>query len=1131
MKKLMSCMAVCLLATYMLASHTYVSSSVLSSGTFVKLRVSESGLHTITFDEIKSLGLDPASVRIYGYGGGMLPQDFQKSKHDDLPIVPIYLDKGADGVFNSGDRLIFYAQGPITWSYNGSRFLHTRNPYSDYGYYFLSSGQGPTLEIPTESPIQAITYTEVTTFTDYRLHENDYINLIDRTGEAGGGREFYGEQFAPDTTKHFQFTFSNLITKENAFRWFINLAAYSSDQSTFTISMDGDTSVMHIGSISTSEFYERAKSVSSNKELTPTSESRKDIAIRFTNRNATALGFLNYIELNATCSLRMEAGNVLAFRSPINYATSLPVCFTISNATATTEIWDVTDPADCKRLTTVFDATTNTLRTLALNTEVHEYIALDPHTAICKKPKMLDKISNQNLHALQDIDYVIITPEAFAAEAERLAAAHAQYDNMTTAVVTDMQVYNEFSSGTPDATAYRWLMKMLYDRALRSGGTIQQPRYLCLFGDGSFDNRNLLKGLGGKNWLLTYQATNSIHEVHAYATDDYFAFLDDNEGEIDINGRMDIGVGRLPINSIDQATAVVDKLIRQIKGESKGKWKNQLIFLADDGDSNLHTSCSDLAGEAVRKANPDFITNKIYLDAYTQEVNASGESYPLAEARINNLLNQGALLFDYCGHSGYNNASSEGLVTIAGIRAMQNSNPSFWIFASCSFGHFDAGKVSAAEEAVLNPNGGAIAVCAACRTVYANQNAVLNKNICDALFDHATPFGYHNRIGDAVRLGKNACGSDENKMAYILIGDPATSLHFPTEYQVVTSAISDTLHALDVAQVEGFIQSEEGDTATWFNGKLHICIYDNMQRITTLDNDQPDESEKKKYTYNDYPNVLFQGETTITNGRFTYTFMVPKDIRYNFDNGRIVYYALDSITHEEGVGHFHDFVVGGSSVVEIFDQQGPDIQLYLGSHAFQNGGKVCETPYLYADIADEHGINTVGSGIGHDLLLIVDGKPSETYILNDYYSSVNNSYQQGIVTYQMAELKEGPHQLFFRAWDLLNNSSSTTLDFEVVKGFDPSITNLIIAPASNAEGEWIDFIFEHDRPDVIMNATIRIYDVAGRLLYEQDQRGEETIRWNITESPVPAGVYIYNIQLSSSSTKTCSKSGKIIITK
>ena len=391
---------------------------------------------------------------------------------------------------------------------------------------------------------------------------------------------------------------------------------------------------------------------------------------------------------------------------------------------------------------------------------------------------------------------MIICPADFLSEATRLAQAHERKQGITWAVATDQQVYNEFSSGTPDATAYRWLMKMLYDRGT---GSSKKPSWLLLMGDGTFDNRKLLT-TSGQNTLLTYQAKNSTVETKAYASDDYFGFLDNNEGESDTQGRMDIGVGRLPVNTLAEAQQMVDKLVAYIENSSFGKWKNQLIFLADDGDNNLHTRVAEEGAERVRRKNPDFVVNKIYLDAYPQETDASGESYPLAKNKLDNLLKNGALYMNYSGHGGYNAITNEGMMNLKSIQSMTNSNQALWMLATCSFAHFDSGKRCAAEEAVLNPNGGAIGVISAGRTVYATQNANINRYFCDTLFGHKDPYSYEMTIGKALAVAKNMTGTDENKMSYVLLGDPALRLAYPTDYQVMTTTKVDTLHALDVQQ-------------------------------------------------------------------------------------------------------------------------------------------------------------------------------------------------------------------------------------------------------------------------------------------------------------------------------------------
>ena len=647
-------------------------------------------------------------------------------------------------------------------------------------------------------------------------------------------------------------------------------------------------------------------------------------------------------------------------------------------------------------------------------------------------------------------------------------------------------------------------------------------------GDGTFDNRKLLAA-SGNNWLLTYQAKNSLEETYAYATDDYFGFLDNDEGEVDVSGRMDIAVGRFPVNSLAEAQAVVEKTIEYIERTKSGKWKSQTVFLADDGDSNQHTKISDQAAESVRTKNPDFVVNKVYLDAYPQETSAAGESYPLAKNKFHNLLSTGVLFFDYSGHGGYNAITSESIMTLADITAMTNQNRGLWMLATCNFSSFDAGMLSAGEEAVLNPDGGAIATISSCRTVYAPQNGALNLLLCDTLFAHSTGH-YTMTIGKALQYAKNKRGSDNNKMPYVLLGDPSIRLAYPDDYSVVTTTNLDTLHALSIQTVEGYIRTDEGAVANWFNGRLSVTVLDKMQQITTLDNDHSDPEEKSTYIYNDYPSPLFKGEAQVVDGRFSYTFMVPKDIRYNYGNGRIVYYAIDSLNAEEAIGHYEDFQVGGSSTVIIVDTVGPDLELYLNTPSFRDGGTTYEFPHFFANIADEHGINTAGSGIGHDLLLTIDNDPNKTFIVNDYFSASNGSYQAGTVSYAMPELEEGAHSLTFRAWDLLNNSSTGSLNFQVVKGQDAQLCSVMTYPNPVSASGNLNIVIDYDQPDRLAETDVFVYDLTGKLIYHTSQKGAEPVIWNLGDFAMRAGVYVYKVQIQVAGCKASSKQGKIIVT-
>lgn len=1093
--------------------HSYAERSVLADGHWVKIRVSESGVCRMSFSELRSAGLEPSQVRVFGYGGAQKEQDFSKPNIDDLPQVPVYVGE---------DYILFYVQGPISWTYNGSRFAHTRNTYSDFGYYLLSDDAGDMLLFPEAEAVSG-SPTDVTYYSYYQVQDEDSVNLIDRTGVSGGGRTFYGEQFAAGQTR--TFTFSTPYANGDNSSVYIDMAANAATTSTVKAKLNNTSSKsIYISSIPDHYTFGVAGTISMNGA---SEEQNQRVTIQFVNSNASALAWLNYIEITTPSELVMT-GSYMGIRSLVNRNTTNPVRFLLRNTTASTQIWDVTDLAAIQRMpTTMVDDQLAWVGTQADG--VHEYIAVNTDGTKFVQAEVVGEVKNQNLHALNNIDYIIICPEGYEDVSEDLAKAHEAKQAITYAIVTDQQVYNEFSSGTPDATAYRWLMKMLYDRA--KNGIGQQPRWLLLMGHGTFDNRKLLRN-SGTSLLLTYQSKNSVNEIKAYATDDYFAYLDDNEGAIDTQGRMDIGVGRLPVESLDEARTTIDKLIQYIRNEQTGKWKNQLVYLADDGENGTHTETAEKSAELVRIKNPDFIVHKIFLDAYPQEVNASGESYPLAKNRVLNLLKNGVLFFNYSGHGGYNAITNESILNLKDIAGMTNKNQAFWLFATCNFAQCDAGKRSAAETAVLNPKGGAIGILAATRTVYASQNTNLNRSVCDTLFGHSDVFHYDMTLGEAISIGKNLLGSDENKLAYVLLGDPCMRLNYPTDYHVETLTEMDTLNALSVQHVEGRIIDEDLNIVSDFNGKVDITIYDKMQSIPTRDNDNVG-GDPRVIAYNDYPNTIFSGATDVKDGLFNYTFMVPKDIRYNFDNGRIVYYAVtaDSLETAEAVGHFEQFIIGGTGSTVAIDTIGPEMEIYLNSPAFRNGDKTYATPRFFANLYDENGINTAGAGIGHDLMLIIDDDPKMIYSLNEYFTAANNSYQAGQVSYLMEELANGPHSLTFRAWDLLNNSTTKSLNFIVEAGLDPSIYNVTTYPNPVQQSGVVHLIVNYDQPDELIETEIYLYNAAGQMVYSHKQDNPDEVSINLPSLGLNTGVYIYSVKIKSASSKYSTTSGKIIVTK
>lgn len=1111
--------------------HSYANQSVLNTGTIIKIQVSETGVHCLAYDSLKAWGLQPEQVSILGYGGTVLSEDFTQSHWDDLPSVPFYMHTGADNTFNSGDYILFYAQGTTQW-YCGADGIwrHTQNPYSHYGYYFISDQASLQKQIKTSNILlDTIGIKDVDWYTAYSVHEKDSINLLDTDGISGGGREFYGEVLnLKNRTLSISFPMQHVRT-DLLTRCHIDIAAHATENTPVQISYAGTMTICNIPAVGVEKQYVKGVVDSATIACNAASTSTQTINFNFKSTVSGANAYLNYIEMNVPCDLNM-VGAQMAITNTSYLGQSNSIRYHLQGANPHTQIWRVTDGVNIEQVPTTFQ--NDVLTWIGSNTTAEKYVAINTTASEWKRPKKVGKVANQDLHALENIDYVIICPKEFYEPSLRLAKKHEDVDHITWAVVTDEQVYNEFSSGTPDATAYRWLMKMLYDRA--EGDPIKQPKNLLLMGDGTYDNRKIISTSGTRQ-LLTYQAANSVIETAAYATDDYFAFLSDYAGIykgrfIDYRAQMEIGVGRLPVKTIEEANQVVNKLCTYMDDQVLGKWKSQILFLADDGDHGLHVQTADKGAERLRRENKDFIINKIYLDAYTQEVSAAGESYPLAKNQFDNLMSNGVLFMDYSGHGGYNNITNELFMQTADIKRMNNVNQGFWFLATCSFSHFDGGYVSAGEEAVLNPNGAAIGVLSACRTVYATQNTILNTNLCDTLFGHNNAFNYHMTLGQATRIAKNQTGHDSNKLPYILLADPALKLNYPTDYQVKTTSDIDTINALSIQTIKGYIQTPNNDTASWFNGKIDITVLDKMQEITTRDNDEIREDQKVKLRYNDYPNTLFVGQTDVTDGLFEFTFKVPKDIRYNYGNGRIVYYASDEDTREEAVGHYEDFVIGGSSSVIAPDTIGPDLNIYLNNPSFVDGDQTYEFPHFYAEIYDENGINTAGTGIGHDLLMIIDNDPKQTYVLNNYFKTYNNSYQSGLVSYKMTEQSEGAHTLIFRAWDLYNNSNTAALNFQVIKGLDPHIYNIVTYPNPVSTTGVMNIKINYDQPDELIETTIYLYDISGKLVHTTSQKGAEGIRWNIGDIDIKSGIYVYQVNIKTTTSNLVSKAGKIIIT-
>lgn len=1105
----------------------YAANSVLNNGRFVKISVDRTGIYKLTYEALVNMGVSPTNVRVFGYGGAMLPENFASPYIDDLPEIATYTYTGADGQFGAGDYILFYGQGPTSWEYNvySELFQHTQNVYSNLGYYFVTSDVGIGKQIELEAQELGTPSEDIRSFTDYLVHEKDLVNFI------GSGREFYGEEFnSTKSTYTYSYALPNVLDSTATFR--LSVAARAQVLPTFSVKLNNTPiGSLSVQSIVNSPIYEYAKTAITAPAFyfEPTPTDQLNVSLTFSDKTGQA--WLNYFELNVKRLLKTGGNSPLFFRNVDSLEVDKIRRFVLQGATASTEIWNITDPLTIKRVPATLAGGE---LTFAANTStIKEYVAVNP-TGAFLTPVVVGAISNQNLHALPQVDMLILAPSEFMSEAQRLAQSHSDLQGLSTHVVDANLIFNEFSSGTPDATAYRRFVKMFYDRA----NTTNLPSYLLLFGNGSFDNRKIMEADVDIQKLLTYQSFNSVHGTESYVSDDYFGFLDDNEGVRLPSERMDIGIGRFPVYTAEQAKIAVDKTIAYMNNDIKGSWKNQVVFLADDGDNNLHVKDCDSVAELTMRLNPEILVRKLYLDAYTQEVSASGESYPLVRELFDNYIKFGTLMINFMGHGGYNAWTNEGILTTERIENMYNEKLPLFVTATCDFSRFDSPRQSGGEKVFLNPHGGGIALYTTTRTVYAGPNYYLNREFARNVFKRDAS-GNPLRLGDIMCNSKNARSGDANKMNFTLLGDPALVLAYPATHTVVTDSIkfsnldtkTDTIRALSKVRLVGHLDADNGVPDVDFNGYVNISVFDKKETIKTLSNDVKVDSLKKPYVFTDRTNALFVGSAKVINGTFVAEFIVPKDIRYSYGLGRIVYYAADEESDYEGNGYYENFMIGGEDSDVIWENEGPEVQIYLNSPDFKSGDKVNESPLFVAKVYDQSGINAIGNGIGHDIILKLDNNPLLETSLNSYYATEMGDYQSGTIQYQLYNMADGKHHILFRVWDLQNNSSTAELEFIVEKGLKPKLSDMFAYP--NPAVNVANFVYVHDRPEQPLSVTASVYDLSGRLVYSGDQTvftfdNRTEIVWDFTGSVHP-GIYLVRMDVMVSNSEKVTKNLKLMI--
>lgn len=1049
---------------YASAADIYAEHSLLATGKWAKIRVSSSGVYQLTDAMVRQAGFSNINkVKIYGYGGNLQNEALYANdlaRTDDLKEVPQCV---------VGGKHLFYAKGPVSWMSNSST-VRRRNPYSDYGYYFI-----------TQSDEEPATVDSATFVSSFYPSPDDYHSLYEVDGYSwyNGGRNLFDP--TPISVGGSQQVVITNTTGSQKGRLTVNVSAGGNNQIRILL-------------------------------------------------NGKELGTLN-VPILQYCKAGQVGGT-----------------YSLDNLRI-----------DAKDTVTIVNVSGETARLDYVSMAWEKAIPLPNLSGSHPAATYVKNIANQDLHADGQADLVIIIPASrtLLKQAQRLKEFHESHDGMRVNIVAADQLYNEFSSGTPDANAYRRYLRMLQDRAATEA---DMPKYLLLFGDCVWDNRMLTadcKRFDPDDYLLVYESENSFSETVCYAGDSWMGILAEGAGSDARRELQDVGVGRFPVTTVAEAKIMVDKTINYSKNQNGGAWQNTIMFMGDDGNDNIHMKDVDSVANSVGRDYPNFLIKKVMWDAYTRESSATGNTYPEVSKIIRQQQANGALVMDYGGHGSATLISHESVLGLSDFSESRTSNLPLWVTAACDIMPFDGVTETIGESAVLNEKGGAVAFYGTARTVFTSANKYINhafmKRVLSLQDGKPIALGEAHRLAqNDVMLGTNRYptptredpnktspeqDNSENHLQYSLLGDPALSLNLPTAQVVVDeidgvavgSGTMPTVKAGSVIKMKGHVAGVEG-----FNGVVTATVRDTQEEITCKLNNTSGDGAEEAFKYLDRTKTLYHGSDSIRNSSFELTFAVPKDINYADGQGMINLYALNTDKTIRANGSCDQFIVGGSAEAKN-DSVGPSIYCYLNSPSFVDGGNVNSTPYFVAEIKDKDGINAAGSGIGHDLQLVIDGDMAKTYTLNNNFSYDFGTYTSGSTFYSIPELEEGPHRLQFRAWDIQNNSSTAVLHFNVVKGLRPQLFN--IGVTNNPARTSTTFIISHDRMESNMDVVIELFDAAGRQIWRHAESGVSatgnyTVDWDLSVDggrPLQTGVYLYRVKVSSEGSSYVSKTKKLIV--
>lgn len=1096
-----------------------IKNSVLVEGSWFKFAVNKTGVYKIDKDFLQKLGVDvnsinPKNISIYGNGGAMLPLKNSDFRYDGLQENTIFVNGESDASFDENDYILFYAMGPHSWDYGTNPSLdttnHNFNIYSDEAYYFLTIGASEGKRITTQPSISASSTITITNFDDFVFYEKDEVNLF------AIGQQWFGDAFSIESTRTYSIPFDEIDDSEP-----IKVKVRGVAESSTTSKMDIQVNNQNLFEINYSAKSGLNDAVASeNSGNLTVSGNLLDVTISFNNNgNPSANAYLDYIEVLGKRKL-IAKDNQFVFRN-FNILNSSEVQeISIKNGDKIKWIWDVSNPIspqiiENQSLTSDFSYKVNGGNLL-------EYVVLPEDDFYTPQLLELSSVENQNLHSLKDIDYLIVTQDFLVDQAQRLADYHSQNSGLITKVVTLDKIYNEFSSGSPDVTAIRDFVKHFYNNA-----TTNQIKYVCLFGDASYDYKDRIEG--NNNIVPVFESYNSFNLASSYVTDDFYGMMDANEGLLNSFERQDVATGRIPVSDVLQAKQVVDKLLDYYSKEAFGDWRTNITLIADDIDSSgeevLQLNMEKIATSIVSNK-PVFNLKKIYLDAYTQETASSGKTYPTVNLEIVNQIDKGTLLVDYFGHGGEDGWAAEAIFRLPEIQSLNNEYKlPLFITVTCDFSRFDNPlRKTAGEFLFWKENYGASALISTTREIYISVGQALNERLIEPLLS----FNNENlTIAETLMTVKNQFSTTQRFFIYSF-GDPAMYLSAPKPSiklskmngKDITQSL-DTIKALSYIKFEGDIVDTNNNFLNDFNGEIDVTVFDKAIKKSTLDND----NRNIVMPFEVIDSKIFKGKSKVENGKFTFDFIAPKDLKVAYGKGKLSFYASNNIIDK--AGYNIDLTVGGINANAPEDNIGPNVQLYMNDLNFVDGGNTDSSPVFIAILEDENGINTSITAVDHDIIAILDNDQANPIILNDYYQTDLDTYKKGKVTYSFRDLSPGLHTITLKVWDTYNNLSESTFNFTVVDNSDLILSNVLNYP--NPFVNYTEFWFNHNKPNEQLNVHIQIFTVSGKLVktisetVQTDGNLCRTLVWNGLDdfgAKIGKGVYIYKLKVTSINSNT-----------